>query len=418
MGDFMGALAQSSTCRCCGASDLFPLIDFGPLPIAHRLLSDPAEVESTHQLALDCCAHCGFIQVTSFIDPELLYLDYNYCFSAWKPQPHTVDELELIQRVASAQSVFEIGANDGMFLSQLSMAGLSSVAGVEPNPFARQEAEKQGLRVLPGMFDDAVAQAAVDAFGRFDLVVARQVLEHIPDLNAFFGAVERLLSKDGFVLLELPDFEWGLEAGDCSTIWEEHVNYFTEPTLTNLLGRFGYEVIAVRRYNFSGGAITMLARKTLRNRQPPHVPSVVSLARAYQSKVDRYRVRLRRSLEECRRKGERVVLYGVGCRGCIVVNGLGIGDLIDFAIDDQVERVGKFMPGSRLPIHLPNVLADTSGGSVVLLAVNQENEAKVKGRLKSGIQTASVVGPNDLWSELDALDGGRTVLQPAGASPT
>src|SRR3979411_2048258 len=101
----MSDVAQASTCRACGAGDLFPMIDFGPMPIAHRLLGKPSENEFTHPLALDCCAHCGFIQVTSFVDPALLYLEYNYCFSEWKPQPHTDDEIELIKRDAAAQSV-------------------------------------------------------------------------------------------------------------------------------------------------------------------------------------------------------------------------------------------------------------------------------------------------------------------------
>ena len=339
--------AQSATCRSCSANELFPLIDFGPMPIAHRLLRDPSETEFTHQLALDCCARCGFIQVTNFIRAELLYLDYNYSFSSWQPRPHADDELELIQRAVAPRSVFEIGAGDGRLLKQLADAGVSTVAGVEPNSSAQQEAERQGLRVLPGKFDETIAEAASDAFGPFELLVARQVLEHVPDLNSFFAAVARILSVEGWLLLELPDFEWGLKTGDCSTIWEEHVNYFTEPTLANLLGQFGYEVMALRRYNFSGGAISMLARKTRRNRQPARTTSVVALARDYQSKVDRYGAHLRQGLEHCRSQGERILLYGVGHRGCTVVNGFRIGGLLDFAIDDQTERVGKYMPGCR-----------------------------------------------------------------------
>ncbi|HLY65058.1 MAG TPA: methyltransferase domain-containing protein, partial [Chloroflexota bacterium] len=250
-----------AACRACLGTDLIPLLDLGQQPIAHRMLTSPDESEFVHWLALDYCRTCGFSQISDPIPPDVLYLDYNYCFSSWKPQPHMLDELDLMRANSAHGSVFEVGCNDGTFLKLLRDEGFPVVSGVEPNPFARAAAEDHGLTVFGGLLGPDVCREAVAQVGAFEFVVARQVLEHITDLHGYFASARQLLRPDGMLMLELPDFEIALRAGDCSALWEEHVNYFTEPMLRGLLRRMGFELLELRRYNFSGGGMTVLARQ-------------------------------------------------------------------------------------------------------------------------------------------------------------
>src|SRR5580692_2621450 len=113
-------------CRVCRSEEVAPLLDLGRMPIAHRLLAQPAEPEETFPFALSLCRRCGLMQVADPIDPEILYRDFNYNFSSWKPEPHRADEIALILERARPQSAAEIGANDGLFLSELRAAGVAT----------------------------------------------------------------------------------------------------------------------------------------------------------------------------------------------------------------------------------------------------------------------------------------------------
>src|ERR1051325_3922052 len=248
-------------CRLCGDHDLRLLVDLGRQPIAHRLLDKP-EAEFRHPLKLHLCPACGLGQICDPIDPEILYRSYNYCFSAWKPEPHRERELELICAHKRNAKVFEVGCNDGLFLEQLKARGHDVCVGLEPNSYAVKTArETRHLPVYESFLTDAACQDALKTYGKFDLVMARQVLEHVSDIQHFFKCVNLLLAEDGMVFIDVPDLGPGLRVGDCTIAWEEHVNYFTDNVLTLTLDRFGFTPVAFEKFNYSGGTLAVLARR-------------------------------------------------------------------------------------------------------------------------------------------------------------
>lgn len=402
---------MTDRCRVCGGAALTPIIDLGMQPIAHRLLTGPETGEYRHRLALHACPFCGLSQICDPIPPEVLYGDYNYCFSSWKPQPHTSDEIATILDGVGdprTRSVFEVACNDGTFLNTLRDSGFGTVVGLEPNPVASEMARSKGFTVYSRMVNDEVCREATAVHGRFDVVVARQVVEHLWDLPGFFRCVDTLLADDGYLFIDVPDFDVALAAADCSAVWEEHVNYFTEPVLAYAFARFGYHPLGLKRYNFSGGALAVLARRAPQAAAPPKLPvELWERTVTFDARVRRYGDALRRALTAHRARGARVVLYGVGCRACTIVNGLDVGPLIDFAIDDQSERQGKLMPGSKLGIRSPRAVSGPETPLLCLLAVNEENESAVKARLKplvkGPVSFASLLSPNDISGELERL---------------
>ena len=396
----------TSSCRLCGAAPLALLVDLGKHPIAHRLLEKP-EPEYTHPLKLEFCEQCGLGQISHPIAPEILYKDYNYCFSSWKPEPHRETELNLITSHKPGGKVFEIGCNDGLFLEQLKLRGHPVCVGLEPNGFAAKIArESRHLPVYETFLDELTTEEALKTYGKFDLVMARQVLEHVADIQLFFHSVNRLLAEDGMVFIDVPDVGRGLQVGDCTIAWEEHVNYFTEPVLRRALDRFGFTVIALEKFNYSGGTLAALARRKKPGDQLVAESDFRPFAKTFAQRVGDYQAKLKSTLSKAKKKFDHVVIYGVGCRACTLVNGLGLGDLIDFAVDDQVERQGKLMPGSKLPIRSPNVLSQNGKKSLIILAVNQENEAKVEAKTReacksSEVRFLSVFGPSDIQAKLE-----------------
>ena len=110
------------------------MIDLGRRPIAHRLLESRDEAEDTYPMALHFCRDCGLIQMLNTIDPEILYTDFNYNFSAWKPEPHLEDEIDTIMAQGPFANAIEFGCNDGTFLRALANRGIPVCVGIEPNP--------------------------------------------------------------------------------------------------------------------------------------------------------------------------------------------------------------------------------------------------------------------------------------------
>ncbi len=413
---------MTKNCSLCGMENLQPLIDLGDMPIAHRLASSADEVMPVYPFRVIFCSDCGLPQIIDPIDPDILYGEYNYCFSDWKPQPHVADEIEIIGGALNDGALFEVGCNDGMFLGALTKAGMVDVAGVDPNPYAVAHARERGMNVHEGMLTPALCREIVSRRGPFRMVVARQVLEHLQDIGGFFACVDTLLAEDGHLFIDLPDFGTALAMGDVSMLWEEHVSYFTPEVITAMLSHYGYSPLEERCYNFSGGTVAVLSqRRGKAGRGGVFADAAAALAAdagSYEDKVAGYRDLLRDGLTRARSAGHRVVIYGVGCRACTLVNGLSLGSHIDFAVDDQKERQGKFMPGCSLEIRPSEVLAEDSRPTVCLLAVNNENDAKVTARVNTLLGDEATVltlhSPTDIRKELEKFPYPRTRLSAEG----
>jgi len=409
----MGALADG--CHACAKDDFTEIADLGPQPIAHRLLrpGDDGSAELRHGLAVHACRACGLLQILDPIQPEELYRDYNFCFTSWKPQPHMAEEAALVRDIAPGKgTILEIGCNDGTFLLELRRAGLGPLVGIEPNRVSASVARRIGVdsTVYEEFFDERAARRLVGSHGPFRAVVMRQVLEHVADLPGTLRAIRGALAPGGMFLVEVPDFEGPLEAGDVSALWEEHVNYFTEPVLISLLEAHGFKAVETRRYPFSGGALMVAAGSggaphalTVRRES---VARVLGEAAKYRLRIDRFRRAFLKILEVGKREGAVNVLYGAGCRATVAVNGLGAGRLLDFAVDDQKDKHGLRLAGCHLEIRPSDALRE--GKVNCFLSVNHENEAQVMKRhdgiLAKGGRFYSLNSPSPLFRGI--LGGG------------
>lgn len=399
---------MSHACRLCHGQNLALVIDLGSLPIAHRLLDHPDQVEETFPFKLHICKDCGLMQICEPIDPGILYDRFNYNFSSWKPEPHLADELDVICASGVPAAVVEIGCNDGRFLTELQSRGVATRVGIEPNPVSGGMAQERGHQVFAGMLGRDMVADIVARHGQFDAVVSRQVFEHLLDIGNFFACADALLKPGGFLFIDLPDFQPSFDHADVSLLWEEHVSYFVEPVLMRALAQHGFVAEVVRLYDFSGGTIAVKARRAAERTETIFDPApLVSAASRFAARSADYAATLQDTLRQHRQMGATVVLYGVGCRACTVVNALNLKGVIDFAVDDQVERQGKFMPGSRLEIKPSAALAESQGPLVCLLAVNNESEAVVSAKAESlapgRVRCVTLFSPEDIHAALDDL---------------
>ena len=162
----------------------------------------------------------------------------------------------------------------------------------------------------------------------------------------------------------------------------------------------------MKKYDFSGGSLAIAARLAEEKMKAPIAPAGVG--ERFGKRAREYGARLRPLLAKAREGGMQVAIYGAGCRACTFTNAHELADLIELSIDDQKERQGMFLPGTRIPIRSPEDLHAKSAPLVCLLAVNHENEAKVSARLRANltrpVHLVSIFAPSDIWGELQQLE--------------
>jgi SAM-dependent methyltransferase len=395
-------------CRTCGSTRLTQLLDLGRLPVAHRFIKSPGggRDEFMHPMIAHLCEVCALIQILDPIPREELYRDYNFCFSAWKPQPHMADEIKrIVGRVGVDSLIVELGSNDGVFLNELKSAGCRRLAGVEPNRAANAESRKTGASIYEEFFSEDAAERIKKDLGPASLIVSRQAVEHIPDLDGLFAGLRKLVAPKGWLMLEVPDFEGPLSYGDISGLWEEHVNYFTEATFCDLLERQGFGAIDIVRYPFSGGAIMVLAQLGA-PKNPQRTESIEAtkrLALAFAGRAEHFRRSLVGLLEQNRKSGRPNSFYGTGCRANMLINAWKLAPLLDVLVDDQKEKQGYFLPGTSLKVEPSSALYGRVGDC--FMAVNAENEDKVVARhqdfVSRGGRFLSVNSPSPRLKDLD-----------------
>ena len=361
---------------------MLSLLHFGEHPIAHRFLTNPAQDEYVHPVDLFYCEDCGLIQLVDPIPPDKLYTEYNW-LSSWKWNPHLSRLLSLIDKMfeglEKTSKIVEVGSNDGTFLEELRGRGYENFFGIEPTRDGQETAKKKGIETVRAYFTPETAQEIVAARGMCDLLVARQVLEHVVDLKDFREAITTILRPGGYLLIEVPNFDFSLNTLDYSAIWEEHVNYFTLQTLKLFLANAGIRLLHSETAVFSGEALFVLGEYT--GKASPCLlqedrEKLRAQALAYRDYWPVFRDTFINYLQEYRHADKQIAVYGAGCRACSLINYAGLSPYIDFLVDDQPEKQGKYMPGAHLPV-MPGEALETRSVDLCLLSVNAENEDNV-----------------------------------------
>jgi SAM-dependent methyltransferase len=387
-------------------------LDLGSHPVAHHFLNDRnAPGEFRHPVALHFCEGCGLLQITDPIPQEVLYKDY-ICLSEWKATPHIGQLWDRIMQLpldCESDLVVEAGCNDGSFLRGLRERGYRRLVGVEPAGDVERLARESGLTTIHDFFSTAIADSIVSRWGKCKLFVARHVLEHVQSLVEFLNAMQCFMAPGGYVLIEVPDFDFCLDWLDYGGIWEEHVNYFTAGSLSCLLESYGIRIERIEKVKFSGQAVILWGRfeETPIANGKEFLDDLTMRARRFHESWFRFREMLNQELERLRRRAGPLAVYGAGCRTCSLINFAGIGRYFELAIDDQPEKQQLFLPGNRLEIQ-PNRALLEEGIRFCLLGVNAENEERVIARneafLKAGGQFASLHPPSprliECWRQM------------------
>jgi SAM-dependent methyltransferase len=369
---------MSHTCRVCGNARAPEHLDFGPQAIRNRFLRAPDEAEFTHPLSLDYCGSCGTVQLAdpppvAELRPRYGWLSYN------EPEghlDHLAGVLAKLPDVTPRSTFAGLTYKDDSTLARLNRLGFAHTWRPDMRRDLRIEAPNSGIESVQATLTPAEGFRLAAKFDRPDVLLVRHVLEHTHDTRAALAWAARLVRPGGFVVFEVPDAVRALDRLDYTTVWEEHTLYFSATTLGACLARSGFEVVSLESYPYTlENSLVAIARPGGPAMSAPVPREEIERARRFVREFPRVRDRVQQQLRD---RG-RVAMLGAGHLTGAFVNLYDLADRIEFVADDNPNKQGLFMPGSRLPI-LPSSELVAREIDLCLMTVRPEIEAAVAAR--------------------------------------
>lgn len=379
-------------CRLCDSDNLRSILDLGATPPCEKFLTEEELdlAEPTFPLHLRLCEDCLLLQIPALITPEDTFTEYAYFSSfsdSWVQHAKSF-VTDSAQRLGLGPDslVIEVASNDGYLLQHVVAEGIPCL-GIEPSVNVGQAARDRGVPTETAFLDEELAGRVRTQHGPADLVVANNVYAHIPDLLGFTRALRGLVADNGWVSIEVHHALDLVQLGQFDTIYHEHFQYYTVLSAMRALATADLAVVDVELLTTHGGSIRLWARPLAVAGEPSdRVREVLATeAAAGLHEVDGYlqlkqrtetiRHELLRFLLDCRAQGKRVAGYGAPGKGNTLLNYAGIrSDLISYIVDRNPYKHGRFTPGTRIPIHDPDMLAQDRPDVVLALPWNLEVE--------------------------------------------
>ena len=378
-------------CRSCHAGGLLPFLSLGETPLADALVDEAGLARTDERFPLDVafCPGCSLVQIVDDVPPEKLFVENYLYFSSFSDhllrhaETHAVNLIE--SRQLDGQSlVAEIASNDGYLLRNFASRGIP-VIGIDPAPAQAEAATAAGIPTLQEFFTKEFAALMRAEGTRPDVIIANNVMAHVPDLDGFAEGLRTWVADDGLITIENPYVRDLVEQCQFDTIYHEHHSYFSCTAIDALMRRNGLFLNHVEHFpDLHGGTlrwyvgptedVSDAVRAYLRAEEQDGMTGF-EYYRNFATQVERIRSGLLDLLRGLKAGGATVAAYGAAAKGSTLVNYVGIGpDLVDFVVDRNTYKQGMYMPGTHLPIVDPSELLVRQPDYLLLLAWNFQDE--------------------------------------------
>ncbi|HXX58567.1 MAG TPA: class I SAM-dependent methyltransferase [Thermodesulfovibrionales bacterium] len=384
---------RSRRCRFCGSGLHVTFVDLGVSPLANSFLraDELGRMEAFYPLHTYVCEHCFLVQLEAFQTPEHMFGDYVYFSSYSDTWLRHAEEFtnEIMARYAltGSSQVIEIASNDGYLLQYFQQRGVS-VLGIEPAANVAEAAIGKGIPTLVEFFGAKTAEKLSSQGIKADVLIGNNVLAHVPDLKDFVLGMKVLLKGNGVITIEFPHLMRLIEDSQFDTIYHEHFSYFSFGTVLRIFSDQGLTVFDVEELKTHGGSLRVYARHTEDKTKP--VTGEVKALEAREDKAGLTNLEYYRSFGEkvkeakraildvmikIKRAGKTIVGYGAAAKGNTLLNYCGIrSDFLDYVVDRNPHKQGKYLPGTRVPIHHPDKIRETKPDILLIIPWNLRDE--------------------------------------------
>lgn len=378
-------------CLVCGASGLVPFLDLGDLPLVNALLkaSEGIVTERRFPLSVAYCPRCSHVQLRHIVSPQEMFSEYLYVTgSSDSVIAHARNLARLVRTEMELDDRFvvEIGSNDGTVLEAFKDRS-AHVLGVEPAANIAQLARERGIPTVSRFFDEELAADLSMTYGKAAVILARNVLAHVPELRQFVSGIAKLLARDGLAFVEVHYLVDLLEQVEFDTIYHEHMSYFSVTAADRLFRDAGLDLVDVRRITLHGGSLLLqLQVQGGPRRRRESVDAFLSRERrlgalapkrfeSFAARVAKLKELIPQFVRAVRARQMRVAAYGAAAKGNALLNVCGLSrDDIEFIVDRNPYKHGLFAPGTGIPILPVRRLYEEDIDCLLLLAWNFADE--------------------------------------------
>ncbi len=383
---------DGGTCRICSKPLKHSFADLGMSPLCESFL--PAdkldEMEPFFPLHAYVCDQCFLVQLKEYVSPSHIFTEYAY-FSSYSTSwvAHAKSYCEMIKHrlgLGPDSLAVELASNDGYLLQHFIPLGVP-VLGIEPAANVAKAAAEKGVPTRVEFFGETYAQTLAGEGKMADLIIGNNVLAQVPDVNDFVAGIACLLKPDGVVTLEFPHIERLMAENQFDTIYHEHFSYFSLGTIEKLAARHRLKVFDVEELPTHGGSIRVYlthasSARPLNNRVAALLAREVSRGlrnietyTKFESDVRQTKRRLLSFLISAKNAGKNICGYGAPGKGNTLLNYCGIGtDFIDFTVDRNPYKHGRFTPGMHIPIRPVEAIAAAKPDYILILPWNLKSE--------------------------------------------
>jgi len=391
--DTMSLASNNKKCRFCSEPLQFTLVDLGMSPLCESYLSPDQvnQMEPFYPLHVYVCEKCYLAQLEEYVNPEHIFTEYAY-FSSY-----ATSWLQHVERYTRAMIdrfkldknsfVVEVASNDG-YLLQYFVESHIPVLGIEPAKNVAKVAVEKGVPTLTEFFGVKLAQQLRNEGKQADLIAGNNVLAQVPDINDFVGGMKILLKPTGVITIEFPHLMRLMAENQFDTIYHEHFSYFSFITSEKIFSAHGISLFDVEELPTHGGSLRIYGRhaendalpitdraRELHEREINAGFNKMECYSAFGEQVKETKRKLLDFLIEAKREGKTIAGYGAPGKGNTLLNYCGIRtDFVDYTVDRNPYKQGKFLPGTHIPIYSPEKIQETKPDYVFILPWNFKDE--------------------------------------------
>lgn len=370
-----------TACHLCASTDLARILDLGFHPLADFFLKEPQldEVERRYPLAVLLCRSCGHAMNSYVVPKETRYQENDYSYDSGNSKisvKHFEDmatDVSARAGVAAGDIVVDLGSSVGTLLSAFKTHG-AEILGVEPAPNIASLAEKNGVPTINDFFNASAAQQILKK-GKAKVITMTNAFNHVAYLDEFMQAILSVLRDDGVFVIEFPYFLHVLKRRHFDVIYLEHISYFSIKSMRTFMQKYGLNLSHVEENDYMSGSIRFFVSRAPEGSEVQGMIAAEEAAGLFDEAkyvefsrlIRNLKMDLLKELVAARAKGGRIVAIGAAAKGNTLLNYCGIDrSLIDFATDASPLKIGKFTPGSHLPIMSDDAIDETVSHALIL----------------------------------------------------
>ena len=377
-------IRNNEVCRVCESTNIVEVFELCPTPPGDLFLP-----KKTLHLSVECfplvlalCKSCGYLHTSYVLDPKLSYDRYVYETSVTvglsKSYREYAEEVVSYSQVEQKSLVVDLGSNDGTALKSFKECGMK-VLGVEPNKQIAEIANQNNLETIRDYFSDSALDRILSKYGKASIVTANYMFANIDNVVDFLGNVERLLDDQGLFVIQTGYHPEQMKVNMFDYIYHEHFSYFTVKVLRLLLKKCGMELLHVSAEMAKGGSIRAIAQRRGGERSADgsidsfiekeendsmHEPETYI---EFAAQIGRHKEELLAFLERVRVGGHNIVGYGASHSTTTLLHHFGIGEYLDYLVDDNPIKHGLYSPGHHLEVFPSIKLYDDRPENVLVL---------------------------------------------------